>query len=93
MDPSDVFRRLAREVRDAQTYEDAINYLFDDDVINFGRLSVWYVFSKQLYTILPAKERSKMNTIFKKIWWTLFEKGTLSHKTILLILFCGWMWC
>ena len=92
MDRSSDIKRLASEIHDAETYGDSIDYLFEDNVVHYGRLCVWYTFSKQLYTILPEDEQKKMDYLFKRKWWTLFYRGSISHKCILLLMFCTWKW-
>ena len=92
MDRSTDVEQLAHQVQDAESYGGAIDYLFDDKTVHLGHISVWYTFSKQLYTILPTNEREKMDYLFKKKWWELFKKGTFKNKCVLLVLYCTWRW-
>ena len=57
MDTRDKIFDVARQVKDAKTYDFVTDVVFEDGV-NFGRICVWHSFSCQLYTLFPA-ERTK----------------------------------
>ena len=68
----DVTPNSSRE--DAETYARVADEVFVDGD-NYGRLSVWHTFSRQLFTLLPACGQSKMNILYKQKWWTLFARS------------------
>ena len=89
MDTQEAVLRLTRHVRDAETYARVTDEVFVDGV-NYGRLCVWHTFSRQLFTLLPACERSKMNILYKQKWWTLFVRSEWYNKLFLLVLIVVW---
>ena len=84
-----LIRHFANQVKDADTYGDITDVLFDERV-RFGRICVWHSFSCELYRQLPEDERIKMNTIYHQKWWTLYTKSDLYNKCVLFVFKLVW---
>ena len=82
---SDSISALAREIPDAATY-DAVTRIVFEDVINFGRLYAWHLFSRRIYARLSGTERTKMNATCYQTRWTLFKRCDYRIKCFLVIL-------
>ena len=81
---------IACQTTAAVSYGIVTDHVFVDGV-RFGRLYVWHLFSRQLYTLLPRTERMNMNTIYSQKWWTLFLRSNYHNKFILVLL--RLLWC
>ena len=70
----EVVLNIVCQIKDAASYGSVTDHVFVDGV-RFGRLYVWHILSRRLYTLLPPGERNQMNTIYSQKWWTLFLRS------------------
>ena len=84
-------RRLTRTVeRTAEAYRIITEQVFSDGVMSFGRIYVWHAFSCEFYDLLTPRERSRLNQIYKRKWWTLFLHGEWYTRLFLSVLMLVW---
>ena len=84
-------RHLTRTVeRTAEAYRIITEQVFSDGVMSFGRIYVWHAFSCEFYDLLTPRERSRMNQIYKRKWWTLFLHGEWYTRLFLSVLMLVW---
>ena len=84
-------RHLTRTVeRTAEAYRRITEQVFSDGVMSFGRIYVWHAFSCEFYDLLTPRERSRLNQIYKRKWWTLFLHGEWYTRLFLSVLMLVW---
>ena len=87
----DSIRHLTRTVeRTAEAYRIITEQVFSDGVMSFGRIYVWHAFSCEFYDLLTPRERSRLNQIYKRKWWTLFLHGEWYTRLFLSVLMLVW---
>ena len=63
---------LSNHIKSFESYQSCVKYLFSDEKFNYGKIKVWFHFTKHLYPRLSAEEQNQINRYVLQCF-SLFE--------------------
>ena len=78
-----IINNLSAQIKSFESYKCCVKYLFIDEKFNYGRIKVWFHFTKYLYPKISSQKQNEMK-VYVQQCFVLFENKCKEYQSQLL---------